>query len=246
MGATWIHESVVIAGSVAIAVVPLVVLFLLFQIFLLKLPWRQVADVLTGTAIAVAGLFLFLVGVSMAFLPFGRALGEALGALDNTGLFALIGLLLGFLTAWGEPAVRILADQVEEASNGAIPKSMIVYAICVGVAVWVGIAMLRISYQIPLLYLVVPGYLLVIVLIWFCEQDFVGIAADAGGVATGPLANSFLLALALGASSAMGDQDPVLHGFGFVALIALAPIMSVMMLGLFIQLRTRKKDSPTC
>jgi len=217
-----------------------VVLFLVFQVSWLRLPLREVANILKGTAIAAVGLFLFLVGVGVAFLPFGRAVGSALASLDMSWLLAAAGVLLGFVTAWGEPAVRILADQVEGASNGSIRRSMVLYAICAGVAVWVGIGMLRISYEIPLLYLLVPGYGLVIALLWLSDKDFVAIATDAGGVATGPLANSFLLALALGASSAMTDQDPIVNGFGLVSLIALAPVMSVMLLGLLVKLKSRK------
>jgi hypothetical protein len=235
----WLQEVLAIARGVTIAVAPLVMLFLVFQVFLLKLPLRQVADILRGTVIAAVGLFLFLVGVGIAFLPFGRVVGAALGTLDNPGLAAAIAALLGFVTAWGEPAVRILADEVENASNGSIRRSMVLQAICAGVALWVGIAMLRIVYEIPLLWLLVPGYGLVIGLLWFTGRDFVAIAADAGGVATGPLANSFLLALALGASSAVGGQDPVAGGFGLVALVALAPVMSMMMLGLLVRLKMR-------
>jgi len=242
MNPSWIEEIVTIGRGVTIAVTPLVLLFLLFQVFLLRLPLKQVADVLKGVLIAAAGLFLFLVGVGIAFLPFGRAVGEALGALEHTWLFAAIGVLLGFLTAWGEPAVRVLADQVEDASNGSIRSTMVLLAICMGVAVWVGIGMLRISHGIPLLWLLVPGYGLVLLLMGFSSREFVAIAADAGGVATGPLANSFLLALALGASSSAGGQDPILDGFGLVSLIALAPIMSVMALGLLVELKMRKRE----
>ncbi len=240
MMAEWLHEIATVARGVTIAVTPLVLLFLLFQVFLLKLPARQVADVLIGTVIAAGGLFLFLLGVSIAFLPFGRAVGEALGVLDNTWLMAAVGALLGFATAWGEPAVRVLADQVESASNGSIPGRLVLHAICVGVAVWVGIGMLRIAYGLDLLYLLIPGYAIVIGLMAFSSKDFVPVAADSGGVATGPLANSFLLALALGASSATGIKDPVVNGFGLVALIALAPVMSLMAVGVLVQRRTRK------
>jgi len=232
-----------IGRGVLIAVTPLVLLFLVFQIFLLRLPLRQVADILKGTAIAATGLFLFLVGVSMAFLPFGRAVGAALGALNGSWLLIAVGALLGFVTAWGEPAVRILADQVEEASNGSIRSSVVLHTICIGVAVWVGIGMLRISYDLSLLHLLLPGYGLAILLLWLSDKDFVGIAADAGGVATGPLANSFLLALALGASSAMGGQNAVASGFGLVALITLAPTLSVMVLGSLVRLKMRKSGA---
>lgn len=240
MMAEWLHEIASVARGVTIAVTPLVLLFLVFQVFLLKLPTKQVAEVLIGTVIAAVGLFLFLLGVSVAFLPFGRAVGEALGALDQTWLMAAIGALLGFATAWGEPAVRVLADQVESASNGSIPARLVLLAICVGVAVWVGIGMLRIAYGLDLLYLLVPGYAIVIGLMAFSSKDFVPVAADSGGVATGPLANTFLLALALGASSATGIKDPLVNGFGLVALIALAPIMSLMAVGVLVQRKTPK------
>jgi hypothetical protein len=234
------------AWSVTIAVAPLATLFLIFQIFLLKLPWRQVTEALIGTAIAAIGLFLFLLGIGIGFLPFGRAIGAALATPNQTWLFVVVGMILGFLTTRGEPAVRILADQVEAASQGSIRKSIILYAICIGVALWVGLGILRISYGIPLLYLLVPGYMLAIALMWLSDKDFVAIAVDAGGVATGPLANSFLLALALGASASMGDQEPIIQGFGLVALIALAPIISVMVLGFLVRLKTREKEERRC
>jgi hypothetical protein len=152
------------------------------------------------------------------------------------------GLLLGFLTTWGEPSVRILADQVEKASSGSIKQSMVLYAVCLGVGLIVGLGMLRIGYGIPLLYILIPGYALVIAIMWFSEKEFLSIAIDAGGVATGPMANTFLLALALGASSSIGGQDPVIHGLGLVALIALAPIISVMVLGFIFRMRKQRKE----
>ncbi|MCC6609015.1 MAG: DUF1538 domain-containing protein [Burkholderiales bacterium] len=230
------------AWSVALAVLPLAALFMVFQLFLLKLPRKEVSRILTGTLVASAGLFLFLLGVSIGFLPFGRALGEAVGSLPEKWLLLPFGALLGFVTTWGEPAVRILAHEVEEASAGSVRQPLVVSAICVGVAVAVGIGMLRIGYAIPLLWLLVPGYGLVLAIMRFSEKEFVAIAVDSGGVATGPLANTFLLALAFGASSAMDGQDPLVHGLGLVALIALAPIISVMVLGILVRWKERPKE----
>lgn len=237
-----IEEIRATAWSVTLAISPLIVLFLAFQVFVLKLPRQQATDILKGTMIAALGLFVFLLGIGIGFLPFGRVVGEALGRLDAIWLSVLATFLLGFLTAWGEPAVRILADQVEDASSGAIRARVVVLSISVGVAVWVGLGMLRIAYGIPILYLLVPGYLFVIGLLWLSDMDFVMVAIDSGGVATGPLANSFLLALALGASAAMGDQNLVIYGFGFVALIAIAPITSVMMLGVAVRFKARNPE----
>ena len=222
------------AGSVVLAVAPLAFLFLVFQVLFLRLPVAEVSRILAGTLVAAVGLFLFLLGVSLAFLPFGRLIGEAVATLTPTWLVVPFGLALGFVTTWGEPAVRILAGEVEDASSGSIHRGLVLIAISAGVAVSVGLGLLRIGYGIPLAYLLVPGYALVLVIMGFSDKAFVAIAADAGGVATGPLANSFLLALALGASAGM-EGDPLVHGFGLVALIALAPILSVMTLGLLIR-----------
>jgi hypothetical protein len=234
LNGTFLDHIAETAFSIAVAIVPLAALFIAFQIFMLRLPRREVRDILLGTVLAAAGLFLFLLGVGIGFLPFGRAIGEAVGAVQNLWLLIGIGLFLGFVTTWGEPAVRILAEQVDEASQGAIPGILVLYAVCLGVAVWVMLGLLRIKYGIPILYLLLPGYIIAVLTIWLSSRDFVAIAIDAGGVATGPLANTFLLALALGASSAMDDQSPVTHGLGLVALIAVAPIISVTILGLLI------------
>jgi hypothetical protein len=224
-------------SSVVAAVLPLVILFLAFQVLLLKLPRTHVLNILKGTLLASGGLLLFLHGVHIGLLPFGRVIGEALGTLPYKWLLVPFGFLLGFLTTWGEPSVRILSDQVEKASGGSIKQTLVIYAVCLGVGLIVGLGMLRIAYGIPLLYILIPGYAFVIVIIWFSEKEFVSIAVDAGGVATGPMANTFLLALALGISYSIGEQDPVIHGLGLVALVALAPIISVMALGFIFRIK---------
>lgn len=237
---TLVHDLGRTAFSVALAVLPLAAFFMTFQLLFLRLPAQEVSRILTGTLVASVGLFLFLLGITIGFLPFGRAIGEALGSLSRQWLLVPFGLLLGFVTTWGEPAVRVLADQVEDASSGSIRRTVVLYAICLGVAVAVATGLLRVGYGVPLVWLLVPGYGLAIPLMWFSDRRFVSIAVDAGGVATGPLANSFLLALALGAASAMG-QDPLLHGLGLVALIALAPILSVMLLGVLVRRNAPKE-----
>jgi hypothetical protein len=239
---TFLAELASSAVSVLEAVLPLTAFFIIFQILFLRLPRQEVSRIIAGTLIASLGLLLFLVGVQIGFLPFGRAIGEALASLPE-GAFIALGMLLGFVTTWGEPAVRILAGQVEEASSGSIGRVLVLYAICVAVAIAVGLGLFRIAHAMPLLWLLVPGYALVLAAMWVSDKAFVSIAIDAGGVATGPLANSFLLALALGAASAMGGRDPLVHGLGLVSLIALAPIIALTVLGLLVRLKTRTKES---
>jgi len=231
------------ASSVALAIGPLAGLFLLFQLLFLRLPHREIVRIATGTAVASAGLYLFLLGVSLGFMPFGRAIGETLGDLPQEWLLVPIGLVLGFVTTLSEPAVRILAEEVDQASAGSIHRSLVLYAVCSGVAIAVAVAMLRIVYGIPLLYLLVPGYALVLAIMWLAEPEFVGIAIDAGGVATGPLANTFLLALALGASASANGSSSLVDGLGLVSLIALAPVIAVLAIGVLIRWKERSKES---
>lgn len=228
--------------SVLVAVLPLIMLFVVFQVLILKLPRTYVVNILKGTLLASIGLVLFLQGAHISFLPFGRAIGNVLGTLTYKWLLIPIGFVLGFFTTWGEPSVRILSDQVEKASGGSIRQSIVLYVICLGVAFSVGLGMLRIGYGIPLLYFLIPGYIFVLVIIWFSDREFLSVAVDAGGVATGPMANTFLLALALGISSSMGNKDQITAGLGLVALIALAPIISVMLLGFVIKMKKTKKE----
>ncbi|HET8748998.1 MAG TPA: DUF1538 domain-containing protein [Ramlibacter sp.] len=243
--AAWLEQMLETGWSVLLAIVPLALVFLVFQALFLRMPAKEVLRILLGTALAALGLFLFLLGVGLAFLPFGRITGEALGALPQQWLVVPLGVLLGFVTTWGEPAVRILADQVEEASGGSIRRSLVLATVCVGVALAVGLGLFRIDHEVPLLVLLVPGYGIMLGAMWLCRTEFVAIGADAGGVATGPLANSFLLALAFGASSTMGGQDPLVHGLGLVALIALAPALSVTLLGIVVGRKEQRKESPS-
>lgn len=230
------------ARGVALAVFPLAALFAVFQALFLRLPRLEITRIAIGTLLAAVGLFLFLLGVAVGFMPFGKAIGEAVGAMPQQWLVVLFGAALGFVTTWGEPAVRVLADQVEQASAGAIRQGLVLLAMCIGVAVAVGLGMLRIAYELPLVWILVPGYVLVIALVWMSDRGFVAIAVDSGGVATGPLANTFLLALALGASGAVAGRDPLTHGLGLVALIALAPIIALMVLGFIVRLKERSTE----
>ena len=238
----FLTDLVGTAQAVVLAVLPLAALFAVFQLLFLRLPRTEISRIATGTLMASIGLFIFLLGVSVGFMPFGRAIGATFGAMSQKWLLLMFGAVLGFVTTWGEPAVRILADQVEQASTGAIRQGVVLIAVCIGVAVAVGIGVLRIVYDLPLVWILVPGYALAIGLIWLSDRTFVAIAVDSGGVATGPLANTFLLALAFGVAAAVPDRDPLVHGLGLVALIALAPIISVMLLGLIVRMKSAPSE----
>jgi hypothetical protein len=120
----------------------------------------------------------------------------------------------------------------------------VLWVVCLGVAVAGGIGLARAAWGLELLHVVLPGYLLVLCLSAVADRRFLGIAVDAGGVATGPLANTFLLALALGAAGAFGRDDPLVSGLGLVALIALAPVVAVTVLGVVVRWTMREEPGP--
>ena len=228
--------------SVIRSLLPLLVLFVIFQLVVLKLPRSYVLNLLKGSALAIVGLALFLQGVSTGFFPAGQSMGEILGTIRAQWLLVPFGLMMGFLATWGEPAVRILSNQIEEASGGSIQKNLVIYAISGGVAVFVALGMARMVYGIPLLRIIIPGYLLAVGLLAFSDRRVIAIAFDAGGVATGPLVVTFVLAIAVGIASAIEGRDPIVDGFGLISLVALAPILTIMVFGLILRLRLGRKE----
>lgn len=220
--------------------VPVLLLFLIFQFLFLKLPSRSVINQLTGILISIAGLTLFLQGVRVGFMPVGIIMGEILGKIEHKWTLIPLGFLLGFLSTLSEPAVRILSSQVEDASAGFIKKWLVLYTISIGVGILISVGMIKIIYGISLFIILIPAYIISIILIWFTERDFVAIAFDAGGVATGPMAVTFLLSIAVGITSVMEGRNPISDAFGLVSLIALAPILSIMLLGLIFKRKQKK------
>jgi len=186
---------------------------------------------------------VFLTGVYTGFMPIANSLGEHLGdmASDQWYIVMGLGLLLGFLVAFAEPAVSILGDQVEMSSDGLISKRTIVLMISVGVAVIVAVGMAKLIFNINFLYIIVPGYVLTLILMWLGDKDMVGIAFDAGGVSTGPMSVAILSSIYIGlASSLYTGIEAVIYGFGLIALIALAPCLFLSGMGVYIKAKKGK------
>lgn len=216
--------------EVLTAIIPVLVLFLFF-IFYFKMPRKMLINLLTGIAFAFAGLALFLQGVNIGFMPVGNEMGSILGEMSNNWIIIPIGFLLGFVATLAEPAVRILTRQVEKSSSGYIRSTVMIYTLCTAVGLFIALGMTRIVYGIPFYYIIIPGYLLAVILMFFSKPSFTAIAFDSGGVATGPMTVTFIMAMAVGAADAIEGRDSVTDGFGLIALVALAPIIMVMLLG---------------
>lgn len=221
-----------VLSEVAFALIPLLIFFLFFQFFILKLPMKKIIDIFKGMFLTFWGLAFFLQGVHIGFLPAGEMMGTILGQMDHLWLLIPIGFVLGFVATFAEPAVRILNHEVEKVSGGYIPQKVMLYTLSIGVAISIALSMIRMIIGIPLMYFIIPGYILALILIKFSTRTFIAIAFDSGGVATGPMTVTFIVAMAIGIANVMDGRDPLLDGFGMIALVALSPILCVLTLGL--------------
>ena len=225
--------------EVGIALLPIVAFYFLFRIFGQKTEKNQVIRILIGVLYTYVGLVLFLLGVNVGFLPVGSYLGYALGNLDYNWIVVPIGMIIGYFVVAAEPAVHVLTKQVYEITSGSIPKKALSGSLMIGVAVSVGLAMLRIIFNIPILYFLIPGYLIALVLTFIVPNIFTAIAFDSGGVASGAMTASFLLPLALGVCKDVGGNVAT-EGFGLVAMVAMTPLIAIQILGLIYKIKMQK------
>ena len=154
-----------------------------------------------------------------------------LGNLPYNWILVPLGMVIGYFIVKAEPAVYVLMKQVEELTDGAISGKSIQIGLSVGVAVSVGISMLRVLTGISIFYFLVPGYAIALILSLFVPKIFTAIAFDSGGVASGPMTATFLLPLAQGACEAVGGNI-VTDAFGVVAMVAMTPLITLQVLGL--------------
>jgi hypothetical protein len=241
-------ELVIIEGighvmmEVAAALLPLMLFFLFFQVFYLKLPRKKFIDILKGVVLTFAGLTLFLQGVHVGFLPVGKEMGLIMADLPYRWIIIPIGFVLGFVATFAEPAVRILNHEVDKVTSGYIPQRVMLYTLSVGVGISIALSMAKILFGIPLMHLILPGYFIVLLMAWFTSETFTSIAFDSGGVATGPMTVTFISAMSVGVATGTEGSNPILDGFGMIALVALAPILCVLLLGMVYKLKESQSE----
>ena len=232
---TYLHE-------IATSLLPIVVMFGIFQLAALHIDRRTLGRIGVGLAYTYIGLVLFLAGANIGFMPAGNYLGQVLAGQSFRWLLVPIGMLIGYFIVRAEPAVYVLNKQVEEVTDGAISAGTMGAALSAGVALSVGLAMVRVLTGISILWFLIPGYLFAISISFVVPKLYTAIAFDAGGVASGPMTATFLLPLAQGACIAVGGNI-VTDAFGVVAMVAMTPLITVQLMGLVAQLKTRKARS---
>ncbi len=224
--------------EVALALLPIFVFFLLFQLVRLHLRRQPFLQILVGIVYAYVGLVLFLTGVNVGFSPLGEKLGELMALGRGRLLIVPLSMLMGWFIIRAEPAVKVLTKQVEEITAGAVSERAMEMSLSLAVAAGNALAMLRVLTGIPILYFLIPGYAAALLMSFFVPATFTGIAFDSGGVASGPLTATFMLLFAMGASRALGG-NVMRDAFGLVSMVAMMPLITVQGMGLVFVLRSR-------
>jgi len=224
-----------------IVFIPLVMVAIIFQITFMKIKRNSFIKMLKGFLYAFTGLTIFLLGVNAGFTDVGTLFGHELAILDNSFLILLISFILGLFTVLAEPAVHVLTEQIEETTSGSITKQSVLFALAIGVGLAVMLSMLRVYIRpLQIWHYLLPGYVIALSLMFFIPKVFIGIAFDAGGVATGPITATFILAFMQGAAEAVDGANVILDGFGMISMVALTPIITLELLGLIFKLKTKK------
>ncbi len=218
------------AEEVVTAILPILVVFAVFQLITRRFHRYQLGKMAMGLLYTYVGLVMFLTGVNVGFMPAGQMIGSGLAGGAIPWVLVLVGMLVGFFIVRAEPAVQVLAKQVEEVSNGSVSSHAMMRAMSIGVALSVGLAMFRILTGLPILALLIPGYLAAMGLTFVVPQLYTNIAFDSGGVASGPMTTTFLLPLAMGACGAVGGNI-MTDAFGIVAMVAMTPLITIQLMG---------------
>lgn len=219
-----------LSQEVLLTIGPIILIVTILQFSIIKMPWIIFFKFLLGSAMVMTGLSLLLHGLKIGLLPVGEMIGSAISKRGSVTLVLLLGFLIGFAVTIAEPDVIVLSSYVNIVSNDIVDKTILITIIGIGVGLFILIAFLRIILRIPIIYIYISGYLLILVLSFFTNPNYLPIGFDAGGVTTGPVTVPFILALGLGFTYVMGEKNTS-DSFGLIGLASIGPIITVLILG---------------
>ncbi|MEL7661019.1 DUF1538 domain-containing protein [Acetobacterium wieringae] len=237
----FINKLPTVLYEVVLALLPIVIIFIVFQVISFKLKKKPLKRIIKGLVYTLIGLVLFLTGVNAGFMDVGTLVGYTIASIDNKAVLIAIGALLGLVVILAEPAVYVLTKQIEDVTSGYLKRKVVLVALSLGVSLAVGLSMLRIIVpEIKLWHYLLPGYILAVVLSYLVPKLFVGMSFDSGGVSSGPMTATFILAFAQGAAESIEGANVLVDGFGLIAMVALMPIIALEILGLIFKIKTVK------
>ena len=237
----FVQKLPIISLEVLIALAPIIIIFIVFQIILIRLSTSAVRKILFGMLFTYLGLVLFLLGVNAGFMEVGSTVGFKLASMDNKAYVIMIGFLLGMVTILAEPAVYVLTHQIEDVTSGYVKRKAVMVSLALGVALAVALSIVRIIIpSMQLWHFLLPGYIISLALTFFVPKLFIGVAFDSGGVASGPMTATFILAYAQGAAEAIEGADVLVDGFGIIAMVAMTPLIALQILGFIFKVKSKK------
>ena len=239
IGTAFLQALPVYMKEMAMAMLPIVAIFVLFQLFVFRMNTRSFGKIFVGILYTYIGLVLFLAGVNVGFSSLGAELGAALVESGKEWLLIPLAAVLGWFIISAEPAVAVLEKQIEEVSAGTIPGKAIKLSLSIAIALAMALAMLRVVTGISILWFLVPGYAIALGLSFFVPNIYTAIAFDSGGVASGPMTATFMLQFMVGVSIALGG-NVLTDAFGIVAMVAMMPLLSIQVVGFYYQRKARK------
>ena len=232
------------ALETVLSIAPILIILVSYNLFIAKRKMQKAEfkRAMLGLLYLYIGLVLFLTGVNAGFLNVGRQLGMTIAGMDSKWPVLFIGLLLGLVVILAEPAVYVLTHQIEYVTNGSVKRSVVLVFLSVGVGLAVLLSVVRVLVpEILLWHYLVPGYIIALVLAFRVPNLFVGMAFDAGGVASGPMTATIILAFIQGVAEITPHSNVLLDGFGMIAMVAMMPILSLQLLGAIYQQRSKKE-----
>src|SRR5699024_9691611 len=204
----FLDELLTVTFEIIMALLPILIVFLVFKKISYKMSRKTISKALFGILFTFIWLVLFLVGVNAGFMDVGSVVGYHIASLDHNAYIILIAFALGVVTILAEPAVHVLTNQIEDVTSGYVKRSIVLVTLSIGVGLAVLLSIVRIL--VPGLHLwhyLLPGYLIALALTFIVPKLFVGIAFDSGGVASGPMTATFILAFVQGAAEGIEGAD---------------------------------------
>ncbi|MCL1079946.1 DUF1538 domain-containing protein [Parashewanella spongiae] len=225
--------------------VPIILVVVFFEVFVLKQTPEDLMGISIGLVFIVFGLTFFIVGLELGLFPIGESLAHALAKKGSVFWLSIFSFALGFGTTIAEPALTAVAGEAAQvaANAGAIGASetakesyamglRITVAVSVGLAILLGV--IRILKGWPIHYLIIGGYILVMLLTSVAPESIIGIAYDSGGVTTSTITVPLVTALGVGLASVIKGRNPMLDGFGLIAFASLSPMIFVLCYGMIV------------
>lgn len=232
------------AGSLR-DLLPIMLVIVFFQFFVLKQPLPDVGQILIGVVFVVLGLTFFIHGLEQGLFPIGESMATAFARKGSLFWLIAFAFALGFGTTVAEPAlIAVAAEAANVAAQGGMIEasdsarkgyaSGLRYTVAFSVGLAIVIGVVRILKGWPVQWLIIGGYVLVVIMTMFAPREIIGIAYDSGGVTTSTITVPLVTALGVGLASSIRGRNPMIDGFGLIAFASLTPMIFVMAYGMLI------------